>query len=183
MNNAPHIGPLRPLNDADVATLAELTIEVVWEPTQNILHLAGVEVILPERVTDTTPEGTYRAGCAALASNDPETATQAFLTTLSNGTVPQTPALYGLALALSVQGAHGPAAQISSALAVLKGFEDPRAATLAGYANFCLGHAKETKRALALAARQARGKPAFRDVQRFCQELLLRHAFGPEEPR
>jgi hypothetical protein len=88
------------------------------------------------------------------------------------------PALYGVALALEKLGAYAEAEELATFVSELPGYNDPRAAALAGYTAFQRRQSKTARVHLARAARLARLHPEFRNVQRFAQRVLLMQQFA-----
>lgn len=94
------------------------------------------------------------------------------------GRGPVAAALFGVALSLEKLGSYEEAESLAAFLADLPGFDDPRAAALAGYAAFQRRQPRAARVHLAKAARIARMKPEFRGVQRFAQRVLLMQQFA-----
>ena len=125
----------------------------------------------------TRGEASYEEAYAAMIGGDHLMAGEAFLIVALTGG-PLAPSLYGLALTLERLEAYEQAEQLAGFVSDLPGYDDPRAAALAGYAAFQRRQAKAARVHLAKAARIARTKPEFRGVQRFAQRVLLMQQFA-----
>lgn len=123
------------------------------------------------------PEASYEEAYAAMIGGDHLMAGEAFAVVVLTGG-PLAPSLYGLALTLERLEAYEQAEELAGFVSDLPGYDDPRAAALAGYAAFQRRQAKAARVHLAKAARIARTKPEFRGVQRFAQRVLLMQQFA-----
>lgn len=120
---------------------------------------------------------TYDKAYSALIGGNHAAAASAFAAVALGGG-PAAPAAYGLALAMEELGLHEAAEALAGFVSDLPGYDDPRAAALAGYAAFQRRQTKAARVYLAKAARIARMKPEFRAVQRFAQRVLLMQQFA-----
>lgn len=124
------------------------------------------------------PDQTRYADCyAAMIGGDHASAGAGFAALALAG-IHAAPSLYGVALALEKLGAYEEAEALAAFVAELPGYDDPRAAALAGYAAFQRRQSKAARVHLARAARLARLHPEFRNVQRFAQRVLLMQQFA-----
>lgn len=117
-----------------------------------------------------------RAYSTMIAGQHAEAGAEFAAAALGDG--PVAASLYGMALSLEKLGAYEEAESLAAFVAELPGYDDPRAAALAGYAAFQRRQARAARVHLAKAARIARIKPEFRSVQRFAQRVLLMQQFA-----
>lgn len=135
------------------------------------------EILAAIPALDDPSAASYDCAYAAMIGGNYAAAASGFATlALAQG--PVAASLYGLALALEELGRHEEAESLAGFVSELPGYEDPRAAALAGYAAFQRRQSKAARIYLAKAARIARLQPEFRGVQRFAQRVLLMQQFA-----
>jgi hypothetical protein len=185
-------GVLVPLAPEELATVA--AVPVTFTPgarySNGAWHgLADVTLVTEDKElplgpalaflpTLPAPEQARHDTCfSAMIGGDPTGAGAGFASLALTGIYPA-PALYGVALALEKLGAFDEAEALAAFVSELPGYNDPRAAALAGYAAFQRRQPKAARLHLARAARLARLQPEFRSVQRFAQRVLLMQQFA-----
>ena len=176
----PYRTVLAPMQPEEAAAYEALEVDLSHGDGTLTVTVGDRTVELSTDIEPHLADDAYEKGCRASEEGDAERAIGAFMgAALGDG--PAVPGLYAMAAEYCWMKSYGKAAAISGLITALDGYTDPRASALAGYASFCLEKPKETRRFLALAARRCRGKREFRNVQRFCQEILLKQQFGSSD--
>ena len=185
-------GVLVPLSPAELASVAAVPISVdpdsrfsagKWLDLDGVTLVAGASRVAfgpaLALLNDLPAPGDlpYDSCFSAMIGGNHVGAGAGFATLVLEG-VHAAPSLYGVALTLEKLGAYDEAEALAAFVSELPGYNDPRAAALAGYAAFQRRQTKAARVYLARAARLARLQPEFRSVQRFAQRVLLMQQFA-----